>query len=395
MISPAPHTLEESKLHKVLVGTQRLQELSDSVVFTILAANALLVAWMWLHLSLSTGLAAGALLFSASAVNWRLLWALPRTGRSFGPDKPTALALTLLLTLILVIIGFVATSAQALIAGIVIAVVISLLVCYATWVEPFRLGLTRQTLVTSKLSASSTTDSPLRLLHVGDIHLERETDRERHLNRLIEQIKPDVIVFSGDFVSLSYTWDEQAKADIRRLLGAWRAPLGIYCVPGTPAVEPLPRVLEFVQGLDNLTLLPNRWTSIDTPAGPVHIFGHITTHDLPTDRRSLAENLVSMPKQGVRLMLTHSPDIAPEAAAAGFDLYLCGHTHGGQMRLPIVGALLSASQLGKRFVMGRYQVGQMTLYTTRGVGMEGFGAPRARFLCPPEIVLWEISGKEK
>jgi predicted MPP superfamily phosphohydrolase len=44
--------------------------------------------------------------------------------------------------------------------------------------------------------------------------------------------------------------------------------------------------------------------------------------------------------------------------------------------------------------MGRYQLGQMTLYTTRGIGMEGLGAPRARFLCPPEIVLWEIHPKE-
>jgi len=41
--------------------------------------------------------------------------------------------------------------------------------------------------------------------------------------------------------------------------------------------------------------------------------------------------------------------------------------------------------------MGRYRIGHMTLYVTRGLGMEGFGAPRARFLCPPELVFWEIT----
>ncbi len=188
------------------------------------------------------------------------------------------------------------------------------------------------------------------------------------------------------------TRTRRAKQDIRAILGAWRAPLGVYCVPGTPVVEPLPRVLEFVGGLTNLDLLANRWVTLDTPGGKLHLLGLITTHDLPTDRATLAQMMTKAPDGGLKLLLTHSPDIAPEAAEAGFDLYLCGHTHGGQIRLPLIGALLSSSQLGKRFVMGRYQVKGMTLYTSRGLGMEGLGAPRARFLCPPEIILWEIGG---
>lgn len=98
------------------------------------------------------------------------------------------------------------------------------------------------------------------------------------------------------------------------------------------------------------------------------------------------------PRSGLKLLLTHAPDIAPDADALGIDLYLCGHTHGGQIRLPLIGALASASHLGKRFVMGRYEMVNATVYTSRGVGMEGLGAPRARFLCPPEIILWEIQG---
>jgi predicted MPP superfamily phosphohydrolase len=62
------------------------------------------------------------------------------------------------------------------------------------------------------------------------------------------------------------------------------------------------------------------------------------------------------------------------------------------VRLPFFGALFSGSLYGKEFEAGRYQVGGSTLYVTRGIGMEGAGAPRVRFFCPPEIILWEIEG---
>ena len=92
-------------------------------------------------------------------------------------------------------------------------------------------------------------------------------------------------------------------------------------------------------------------------------------------------------------MLYHSPDLSPIAAQTGVDLQLSGHTHGGQVRIPLWGAIVTGSLYGKRFEMGLKHVGDMTLYITRGIGMEGAGAPRVRFLCPPEIILWEISGK--
>jgi predicted MPP superfamily phosphohydrolase len=91
-------------------------------------------------------------------------------------------------------------------------------------------------------------------------------------------------------------------------------------------------------------------------------------------------------------LLYHTPDLAPEAAEAGIDLQLSGHTHGGQVRLPFFGALFAGSLYGKRYEVGRLSEGALTLYVTRGIGMEGKGAPRVRFLSPPEITLWELSG---
>jgi predicted MPP superfamily phosphohydrolase len=85
----------------------------------------------------------------------------------------------------------------------------------------------------------------------------------------------------------------------------------------------------------------------------------------------------------------------PVAADVGVDLYLAGHTHGGQLRLPFFGALVTASIYGKRYEMGAYREGNTLLYVSRGLGMEGKGAPRARFLCPPEIVLFTLVGDEQ
>jgi len=76
---------------------------------------------------------------------------------------------------------------------------------------------------------------------------------------------------------------------------------------------------------------------------------------------------------------------------AGCDLVLSGHTHGGQWRLPGFGALLTNSRYGKRYEAGHYRRGDTHLVVSRGLGMEGFGMPRARFFCPPEVALITLS----
>jgi uncharacterized protein len=378
---------EPSLMHKLLVLSNSLQALPDVAIALAIGLNALIVVVFWLgkH-DLSSALIVALGFLIASGVNWMLLRALPRTGRSYGPDKPPAFALAALLTLILAALSSFSTPVWL---AIVVMGLVSLAAFYATWIEPFRLGVTRQHYTTAAWPKGGT---PLRLLHIGDLHIERITARERRLNQLVQSLQPDIIVFSGDFVNLSYTYDPEAERAIRSVIGEWSAPLGVYCVPGTPSVEPPERVAAFVKGLPNLKLLINQWITPETPGEILHLLGTETTHGLATDRATLKKMMLLAPKSGLKLCLTHSPELAPEADAAGLDLYLCGHTHGGQIRLPLIGPLVTSSQLGRRFVMGRYTLARMTLYVTRGVGMEGLGAPRARFLCPPEIVLWEISG---
>lgn len=378
--------LEHSPLHTLLVQSNRLQSLPAWFVGLVIVVSAWLIATAWSGQGdLPVVIATGAYLIGIALI-WALLVLLPRTGRSYGPDRPSVLALSVVLLLLQAVLGLAAAPVWT---GVVVLAVMVAVVYYSTWIEPFRLGISRETLITPKWDRQS---PPLRLLQIGDIHMERVTPRERDLNRMIKELQPDVIVFTGDFVNLSNTHDPAAEAAIREVIGQWQAPLGVYCVSGTPLVEPLERVKSFVHGLDNLALLPNEWACVETPGGRLNILGLVVTHDMDKDRALLGRMMQHAPDDGLHLLLMHPPDIAPEANEAGIDLYLCGHTHGGQIRLPGVGALFSSSHLGNRFIMGRYELGTTTLYTARGVGLEGLGAPRARFLCPPEIVLWEIKG---
>ena len=96
------------------------------------------------------------------------------------------------------------------------------------------------------------------------------------------------------------------------------------------------------------------------------------------------------PPEAYTLLLYHSPDLIETASSVGVDLYLAGHTHGGQVRLPFYGAVITFSAYGKQYEMGWYEVGATTLYVSRGLGMEGWDAPRMRFLCPPEMEVVEL-----
>jgi hypothetical protein len=73
------------------------------------------------------------------------------------------------------------------------------------------------------------------------------------------------------------------------------------------------------------------------------------------------------------------------------DLYCAGHTHGGQVALPLYGALITFSKYGKKYEAGLYREGETWLYVNRGIGMEGGSTPRVRFWAPPEVTVIEVS----
>ena len=128
-------------------------------------------------------------------------------------------------------------------------------------------------------------------------------------------------------------------------------------------------------------------TSIRVAGAPFASF------DEPTGERAGIENMLrDVPPEAFTLFLYHTPDLILEAAETGrVDLYCAGHTHGGQVALPLYGALVTLSKFGKRYESGLHREGPTWLYVTRGVGMEGGPAPRVRFFARPEITVIELA----
>lgn len=93
------------------------------------------------------------------------------------------------------------------------------------------------------------------------------------------------------------------------------------------------------------------------------------------------------PGDAYKIFLYHYPDGIRAASAKGLDLFLAGHTHGGQIRLPFYGALVTASTLGKQFEYGHYVVGKTHMNVSSGIEMTGLPV---RFLTPPEVAVIDV-----
>ncbi|MBN2387655.1 MAG: metallophosphoesterase [Anaerolineales bacterium] len=335
--------------------------------------------WLWITVpALACGLADAL-----------LLYLLPLLRLSFGsPHIPLLLfnltRLGFVLVGILLLPGFsrrVRSPAVAL-PGISTVIQVSLLVLafYGLYVEPFRLGVTHLQVTSPALLP----DRPLRILQISDLHVERISPREREVLVQAEALRPDLIVLTGDYVNLDYIDDPVAWADARAVLAQLRAPYGVYAVLGT--VDRPQVVTAIFDGLE-IRLLTDKVEVLALPGGDLILVGISTG---PGDDQVLYDLTAENPPGNYTLLLYHTPDLIEPAVRRGVDLYLAGHTHGGQIRLPFYGALVTFSEYGKQYEMGEYHLGATTLYVSRGLGMEGWGMPRMRFLCPPELVLVEL-----
>ena len=336
----------------------------------------------------------GLLLFAAA--DWGLLALLPRLTMSFGAVQPPFLAMALLRSIIAMLASIPGAwwPVPALLALLLVELLVLGLVAYGTLVEPFRVQVTYLEVCNAKLSNPG---SHLRIVQISDLHVERLSRRERDLPALVAELAPDLIVLTGDFLNTSYNDDPQALADLRTVLEQLDAPAGIYAVWGTIEVD-LPPLLRPL--LDELGIVVLEEAVAGVPCGDekatdpeLWLVGLSCTRDLVDAGARLRALMGELPPKAFSLLLYHTPDLMPQAAALGIDLYLAGHTHGGQWRVPGFGAILTSSQHWKRYEAGLYHEGDTTLHVSRGLGMEGFGTPRARFFCPPEVVSITLCGE--
>ncbi|HEY3354681.1 MAG TPA: metallophosphoesterase [Polyangia bacterium] len=241
---------------------------------------------------------------------------------------------------------------------------------WARWVEPRRVTVTRQEVALAGLRGR------VRVVHLSDTHSDPRFPIEDEVVARVNALAPDVIVFTGDALN------RRGRAPaFRAMLAGLRARDAKLAVRGNWDVWYWGGIDLFAgTGFDELTA---GWRTLDTAAGPLHVGGHAYTDDA-----RWRELLGTPPAGGPRVFLYHTPDFVPEAAASGLELYLCGHTHAGQVRVPGYGALVTLARHGRRFQGGRYLVGNLVAYVSRGLGVEA-GIP-LRLGAPPEIACLDL-----
>jgi predicted MPP superfamily phosphohydrolase len=215
--------------------------------------------------------------------------------------------------------------------------------------------------------------SELSILHLSDLHIEREmARRDRWLIRTADRLKPDLILITGDIHQLNVL----DPPSLGRVLGSLKAPLGVFACRGFDDSDLLRRTAPHISCLENQTAVIQ------------HGSDRIILVGMP--RTNLPEVKTAALKSDYGIVLDHMPDHVKEAAELSADLYLCGHTHGGQVRIPFWGAIITNCDSGKKYEAGLYHAGSLFVHTSRGFGLEPRPAPQVRFFCRPEITLIKV-----
>ncbi|MAT44589.1 MAG: hypothetical protein CL609_19825 [Anaerolineaceae bacterium] len=304
-------------------------------------------------------------------VDLLILYFIPQIKISFGPPKPQALLLMFLRTPFIWL---------PLPINLVFQIIGTGLVIWGFIYEPSRINITHK-----EINTHLHTDQTTKFIHIGDLHLEKIGRREEELLTKLTITKPDFILFTGDFLNLSYRSNPEAIKTVAEYFNKIQQIAPIYWVTGSPAVD-LEKSITEIDSLTQATWIKDSAILIKNN---IELIGINCTHQPQNDILKL--DIVKRINQPVfTILIYHSPDLILELDSHKIDLMLSGHTHGGQVRFPLIGALFTGSLYGRNLQAGEYWFHNTMLYITRGIGLEGLGAPRVRFLCPPEIIEWTI-----
>lgn len=244
----------------------------------------------------------------------------------------------------------------------------------------------RLTVASSALPAGSL---PVRIAFISDIHVAGPDMPPERLERIVAQInalEPDIVAIAGDLVSDKRTATHiYTPEEIVAPLGKLAPRLGVVVVPGNhDHWYDWPGLLEQLARYEQITVLQNDAAQI----GPVAMAG---VDDAYTGRDDLATTFAAMePLSGIRVALSHSPDIFPQVPT-DFDLVLAGHTHCGQIAYPWGGAPATLSEYGDRYACDELRENGKTLVTSAGLGTSLLPM---RLFTQPEIWVVEVWGAD-
>ncbi len=218
------------------------------------------------------------------------------------------------------------------------------------------------------------------LLHLSDLHLDCLPELPGLLAEAVAPLRYDVCVLTGDFPYRKHGDLEPSIAGLRTVREALRGP--VYAVLGNHD----PSVLrERLEALD-IRVLVNESVPLERAGQHVYLLGVDDPRWYRTDDLDLA--LHGVPADACRILLAHSPELYAEAAAKEIQLYLCGHTHGGQVALPGGTPLIVNARCPRRLAVRDWAWGKLRGYTSVGIGST---TTPVRIHVRPEVVVHRLS----
>ncbi len=258
---------------------------------------------------------------------------------------------------------------------------------YAALVEPEETDVERVPINLARLPEAF---GGLKIAQLSDLHYGPFTGA-REIGAAADQVNalsPDLIVITGDFIT-SPTLERRDTKPIMnaglcaQVLSRLRAPLGVFACLGNHDVTVDPdHISEVLQGV-GVPVLRNRNVSLERGGARVWLAG---VDDALEGNPRMDRSLAGIPEQDAVILIVHEPDFADEASRHAVDLQLSGHSHGGQVRIPLLGSPY-LPPLARKYPYGYYRVGRTQLYTNRGIGTIGLPL---RLDAPPEVTLFTL-----
>jgi predicted MPP superfamily phosphohydrolase len=211
----------------------------------------------------------------------------------------------------------------------------------------------------------------LRIVQISDLHL-APCFRRAYFERVIGACRDwdaDLVVLTGDVVE-----DDKAIGWIEPLLAPLEARLGKYAILGNHDERHQPRAIVAELERAGFETLEGQWTTIDADGATIALGGTSAPWGPDVDPRAI-------PPADFRILLSHTPDRFYRAVSWDIDLMLSGHNHGGQIRLPFVGAIFMPSIYSRRFDRGFFRRGNTLMYVSEGIA----GMHPVRYGCTPEV----------
>lgn len=258
---------------------------------------------------------------------------------------------------------------------------------YAEFVEPRHLTIGR---LEAEIPNLPDAFEGFRIVQLSDFHYlpyTREHDIKAAVD-LANSLRPDLTVLTGDFITSSESSRTYSILDpvysrmavCAALLSRLQAPHGVYACAGNHDAAIGTKYVQGSLGDVGIPLLRNENRPIERDGKRIWLAG---LDDAQYDHPDFQRTIAGVPNGEALVLMAHEPDLADEASKYPIALQLSGHSHGGQIKLPVFGCLYLPA-LAKKYPFGYYRIGTLQLYTNRGIGE--ILLPY-RFNAPPEITV--------